>query len=447
MKIQRLVTGIDRSDNQQRVVRNIYWAVVGKCFSIVSELLVGILIARTLGPESFGLMNYVISYVMLFSVFSKFGLDGIETREMAKAPEDKEKILGTSLVLRLGLAFITLGLVCVSLLAFESDTYTFWMIMVYSTSLVFSSVRTIRNYFTSIILNEYVVKSEIFRTVFGAAVKLAIITVYPSLSLLIVASAFDFFLVGSGYVVAYRKTTGPILGAWTFDPALAKRLLIHSAPLALSGAAIVFHQKINAVMLRNMLDNAAVGQFAVAVKLTELSFFLPEVFAQSVSPLLVKAHRDHRDMYARKKQEFMDIMVWAGILLAVIVSLLASPMIRLVYGEAYALAIPVLQVMAWKTVFTVMFSASGQLIIIENLQKYAIIRNLMAAAVTVVLNLLLIPVWGVVGTSVSMVLSMAVAGCLSHLLIPAYRPLFFMEMKGVFMGWRTPIRRIRDHIR
>lgn len=61
----------------------------GKIVNMAGTLLVGILVARYLGPEQYGLMNYVISYVSIFSVLSTFGLDNIEIRELSRKPENK----------------------------------------------------------------------------------------------------------------------------------------------------------------------------------------------------------------------------------------------------------------------------------------------------------------------------------------------------------------------
>ena len=81
--INKLLSGVKLSANRRKIFANVYWAVLGKVVSIVCGLLVGIMVARYFGPEQFGLMNYVVSYVMLFSVFSTFGLDGIEIRELS----------------------------------------------------------------------------------------------------------------------------------------------------------------------------------------------------------------------------------------------------------------------------------------------------------------------------------------------------------------------------
>jgi len=433
--LDRILGKMNLSPNRQKIVRNVSWAVIGKVVNVINGLAVGIMVARYLGPDQFGLMNYVISYVMLFSVFASFGLDGIEIRELSKNNADKNTILGTAFGLRLGFATVAICLIFVTLWQFESDGYTFAMVMVYSLSLIFMTLRVIRNYFTSIILNEYVVKTEISRTVIGALVKVGLLLGGCSLTWFIAASLFEVMLIGGGYLYSYQKKAGTIR-TWKFDRSVAKLLVRESFPLMLSGAAVIVYQKINAVMIRNMMDNAAVGQFSVAAKINEMAIFIPVVISQSISPLLVKAHQKDEHFYRKKSQQFMNLMVWIAIGIAVATMLLADPAIRILYGKDYLSAIPVLQIMAWRTVFSALSMASGQMIIIEGLQRYAVFRNLAGMFVSIGLNLWLIPRCGVVGSAVAIVAALAVAGYLIHFVIKPYRFLVPVQTRALFTGWK-----------
>lgn len=433
--LDRLLNKTKLSPNRRKVVKNVCWAVIGKVVNILCGLLVGVLVARYLGPDQFGLMSYVISYVTLFSVFASFGLDNIEIRELSKKNSNKETVLGTAFGVRLIFAVLAMGLIFLTLMRFESDSATFTLVMVYSLSLIFSALNVIRNYFTSIVLNEYVVKTEISRTLIGAGIKILLLFNRCSLVWFVVASTFDFVLIGGGYLYSYRKKVGPVL-AWRVRAATARMLIRESFPLLLSGTAVIIYQKINEVMIRNMMDNASVGQFSVASKITELAIFVPMVIAQTVTPLLVRTRQEDPVRYQLKRQQFMDWMVWSGFAMALAMSLLAFPVIRLLYGEKYLSAIPVLQIMAWKTVFMALFGASGQLIVIENLQRYAVVRNIVGCVVCVGLNFLLIPVWGIIGSAVATVLTMAFSGYVSHLFIKPYHYLIPIQTRALLFGWK-----------
>lgn len=89
------------SGNKRKLIANVLWAMAGKVVNMFGQLFVGILVARYLGPEQYGLMNYVISYVALFTIIATFGLGNIEVRELSKSPELRDEIMGTAFRLRL----------------------------------------------------------------------------------------------------------------------------------------------------------------------------------------------------------------------------------------------------------------------------------------------------------------------------------------------------------
>ena len=106
------------------IISNVFWALVGKLTGLASALLVGIFVARYLGPTQYGIMNYAVSFVTLFLVIATFGFENIEIREEAKANDQKDIILGTVFVLRLVLSLITIVLISVVAYINETDLYT-----------------------------------------------------------------------------------------------------------------------------------------------------------------------------------------------------------------------------------------------------------------------------------------------------------------------------------
>ena len=86
--LKRLLKKYVSSSYKQKIYSNLFWSLNGKIVNLLGSLFVGILVTRYLGPEQFGLMNYVISYVMLFQILASFGLDSIEIREEARSKQE-----------------------------------------------------------------------------------------------------------------------------------------------------------------------------------------------------------------------------------------------------------------------------------------------------------------------------------------------------------------------
>jgi DNA-binding FrmR family transcriptional regulator len=106
----------------------------------------------------------------------------------------------------------------------------------------------------SIVKNEYIVKTEIARTFIGAVLKIGLLWIKAPLEYFILATAFDTVLVASGYCLSYRKIIGNIKD-WKFDKKLVPFMIRESFPLMLSGAAVIIYQRIDQVMIKNMIDD------------------------------------------------------------------------------------------------------------------------------------------------------------------------------------------------
>ena len=424
------------SQTKEAIARNLFWAVLGKIVALLSGLLVGVFVARYLGPEQYGLMNYVISYVFLFQTFSIFGLDTIEVREEARGRVPRQTIIGTAFGLKLFFGFIAVIISITTSWIMERDSYTTLLVALYSISIVFNSLSVIRNYFTAIVQNEYIVKAEISRTLLGIILKTILLVTHAPLVWIVLAYMADYILLGSGYLMAYHtKIESP--REWRFDYKYARFLIHESYPLLLTSAAVIVYQRIDQVMIGQMIDKSAVGFFSVAAKFTEVLVFIPMIFAQTITPILVKFHEHDITIYQAKAQQFMNFSFWLSMLASATVSVLAYWLIRYTFGPAYLPAVAVLQVMAFKAASVALSNTAGAMLVTEGLQRYAILRDALGCVVCIGLNYLLLPRYGILAAAWITIISNLTAGYLADALIPPYRHLFIFQTKALFCGWKS----------
>ena len=437
--LSRLFQKLHLSKTKESIVQNLFWAVLGKIVNLFGGLLVGIIVARYLGPEQYGLMNYVISYVFLFQTFALFGLDSIEIREEARGKKPYPTIIGTAFFLKLFFGCCCILTAITTSWLMEADGYTTLLIAIYSLVVVLNSLNVIRNYFTAIVQNEYVVKAEISRTLISIAIKLILLMLDANLTCFITVYMFDFVLLGTGYLVAYQTRIGP-LSNWHFDRGYATFLMKESFPLLLTSAAVIIYQRIDQVMIGNMIDKSSVGFFSVAAKFTEVLIFLPMILAQTITPILVLTRERNITEYQAKAQQFMNFSFWLSLFASAFVSVIAYWLIRYTFGTAYLPAVAVLQVMAFKAASVALSNTAGAMLVIEGLQRWAICRDSIGCVVCIVLNFLLLPRYGVIAAAFVSIASNIAAGYLADAFIPAYRHLFICQTKTLFFGWKDCLR-------
>jgi len=101
----------------QKAIANTGWLFADKVLRVIVGVVVLISLARYLGPERFGILNYSIAFVALFTRIATLGMDSIVVRDVVQDPMDVDRILGTGFFLRLiggtAAAVLTIGTIFV----------------------------------------------------------------------------------------------------------------------------------------------------------------------------------------------------------------------------------------------------------------------------------------------------------------------------------------------
>jgi len=392
-----------------RYFTNTSWLLGERILRMGVGLFVGIWIARYLGPEQFGLLSYAQSIVFLFTAIATLGLDGIVVRELVKDESKRDILLGTAFGLKLIGAIIILPVLFLAVQFTNSDDYTNLLVFIIASATMFQSFNVIDFYYQSKVLSKYVALANAVVLALSSTIKIVLLLNEAPLLAFAAMTVFDGLVLALGLVYFYIKTSGFKLLGWVFSGAMAKRLLNDSWPLILSGLVISVYMKIDQVMIKEMLNAEAVGQYAAAVKLSEAWYFIPGVISASLFPAMVNAKNLSQEIYYARLQKLYDLMVWLAIAIALPVTFLGGAFIKLLYGEAYGMADTVLVIHVWSGVFVSLGLVFGKYLTNEGLTKVSFYRSLSGAIVNIVLNYLLIPYYGIEGAAMATLFGQLVA--------------------------------------
>jgi len=383
---------------------NTGWLFFERVIGMAVSFFVGVYVARYLGPANFGLLSYAASFVGLFATISTLGLDNIVVRELVKDEKKRDELLGTTFVLKIIGSILVLIIIVIAVRFTNNDNFTNLLIFIIVIGTIFQSFNVINFYFQSEVLSKYTVYAQIFSSIICAAIKLVLIYFNMSLIYFVIVSLLQSIILASGLVVIYIKQKSSLF-KWRIKFDLAKKLLKDSWPLMLSGIAISIYMKIDQVMIKNMLDTKAVGNYAIAVRLSEVWYFIPMAITSSVFPAIINAKKISEKLYYERLQKLYDLMVWLSIGIALPMSLLANNIIKLLFGIQYQFAGNVLRIYIWASVFVFLGVATGKYLIAENYTKILFLRTFMGAIINVTLNIILIPKLGINGAAIATVLS------------------------------------------
>ncbi|WP_304544132.1 flippase [Sulfurimonas microaerophilic] len=393
---------------KQKILKNISWLFFDNIVRIFGGLLVGIWVARYLGPNDFGILNYSLAYTALYMFFVKLGLDQIIIREIVKKPKLTNYMMGTAFGLKFIGSIITLFLIYLSLYFLETDSITKIVIFIISVGFILQSIDVIDFFYQSKVLSKYVVIARNTAFILSSLLKIYFILNEYSVLYFAVANVFDLFLSGLFLIFIYKKT-GYAINKWRFSTKKAIELLKFSWPLALSFFLISIYTKIDQVMIGNMLDTEKVGIYSVAVRLSEVWLLIPNIMISTMMPYFVSLREENNQLYHERLVLLYSFMFWLGVFVGIVTIIFGEDIILFLFGQVYLGAYEALIYNIWSGIFISQAVARGIWLISENLQKYRLYNNVMAVVLNIFMNFILIPKYGVAGAALATLCTQALS--------------------------------------
>jgi len=415
--------------------KNTSWLFAEKILRMGVGLFVGIWVARYLGPEQFGLLSYAQSFVGLFAIVAGLGLDGVIVRELVNRPKKEKRLLSTAFVLKLFGAFFTLLILLFAISLTSNDAYTKKLVFIIASAVIFKSFNVIDFYFQAKVMSKYVVFANSTAFLLSSIVKIYLLLHHAPLEAFAWVVLFDAVIMAIGYIYWYVKINkkNSFFRHLYFDRSIARALLRDSWPLVLSGIALTIYLKIDQIMIKNMLDNNAIGNYAAAVRLSEAWYFIPVIIINTLFPAILKAKQVNHELYFQRLQYLYNLVVFISFIAAIFVSVFHEKIIVLLFGTQYSEASGVLAIHVWAGIFFSLSAASGKFLLAENYRFYQLFRYGIGAIVNIVLNIILIPTLQIKGAAIATLISIVITGFILDFFVAQMREIAFMKLKALML--------------
>ena len=431
MNILKKAFQLKKHSGFRKYFANTSWLLGERALRIAVSLFVGIYVARYLGPERFGLLSYALSFVGIFIMLATLGLDEVVVRELIKTPEQREKILGTSFLLKLVGTLLMWAAILVAIPLTENDLQTNILIIIIAFGTVFLAFNVIDFNFQAKVKSKYVVLAQFVQLIISSIVKIILVVNEAPLIWFASVYSLDVIVLAMGLVFAYLYN-GDNIFSWKWSFETSKYLLHDSWPLILAGVVISVYMKIDQVMIKEMLGAKEVGLYAAAVKLSEAWYFIPMAIASSLFPAIINAKVYQKEVYYQRLQKLYDLMVWIAIAIALPTTFLSTLVVEFLYGKEYLGSSSVLIIHIWTAVFVFLGVASSKYLLAENFIKKTFYRTFIGALLNIIMNYYLIGIIGIQGAAISTLVSHFFAAYFYDILDKDLRIMFIMKTKSLF---------------
>jgi O-antigen/teichoic acid export membrane protein len=424
----------------RRYFANTSWMLVEQLLRIVAGLLVGIWVARYLGPNQFGIFSYALAFCSIFAGIAKIGLDGIVIRELINNPKDYDVYLGTSFWLKFLGSLITIGLVSVCTIFTTNDQITNQFIYIITFGLVFQSFEVIDFYFQSLVLSKFVSICRVIQLGLSSIVKIYLVLIKSELIYFVWVTLFDQITLAMCLFLAYKlKKDKGFYHSFNFE--IAKSLLTDSWPLMLSAFFTMIYMRIDQVMIKSMLGEYEVGIYSAATRLSEAWYFIPAIITSSFFPAIINARKISQDLYLQRLQRLYTFVIWIAIIISVVITFSSDWLVVVLYGETYRAAGDVLKIHVWTGVFAFLGIAFSRYLLAENLTRLYFYRTILGVFTNVSLNYFLIQEIGIVGVAISALLTQFVTNYLFDIFNTQLHQQFKIKTISIFLPYLVFIKK------
>lgn len=394
----------------KRVFKNASWIVFSKLIKAILTLIVTMIMARKLGPNNYGLINYAASLVSFVIPVMKLGIDSTLVHDIINHPHEEGKYVGTSIIANVisGLLCI-LGIIVFVLFANCGETETIIVCSLYSITLLFQAIEIVQYWFQAKLLSKYPSIAMLIAYIITSLVQILILLFGGNIYLFAISYSLEFLIISFMLLFLYKKDSPQKLD-YSFDT--FKLIFNKSKYYIIASMMITIFAHTDKIMIKFMIGNENVGYYSAALTCASMFSFVFAAIIDSFRPVIFEKKKVSNKQFEKYITSLYSIIIVGSLTVSLLITIFSSLIISIMYGSEYNASISALKIIVWYTTFSYLGSIRNIWIIIENKQNLLWKINLYGAILNIVLNLILIPIIGINGAAIASLLTQIFTNCI-----------------------------------
>lgn len=416
----------------KRDAKNAAWLLADKLIRFVGGAVVGIVVARYLGPDRYGQLNFAQAWVGMFSGIAWLGVGDTVTRDLVQRPDAAARIVGTAWRLRLAGSLLAASLALLLLVSIHpgSDSSIAMTLLLVTAIILLEPVSVTVLWFQA---NRQLKPVGIARTLGYALLQVfRLLAVSAGLGVVAIAGGamVEAVVTCSILVLAYSKSSAPALrGVWDADE--AKRIFRQGFPVMIGALLGTLFLRIDQVILGQLSGDRELGIYSAAVRLSEIWWVLPSIVMQALAPRLFYAEAVDTATLRRRLTMMSCVLFYFAVLAASITTLVADWLIPLLLGQQFVASKSVLVIHTWIAVFVFLDAAAYQYLITQNLQRFIVWRSGLALTINAIAAVLLAPEYGARGVAMGALTAYFFGTVVTYLFSAETRVIALCQLQGL----------------
>ena len=415
-----------------KFARNIGWIFIGNLVHAVLQFLLNIYVARVFSTDDYGLINYSASLITFFSSISTLGFNGIITKKFAEDEANSGEYLGTAMLARAVFSLASILLLQIIVITSNPEEKLLPVIVLcQSTAILFASFDLPIYWFRYQSKAKTVAILRLASFTVSALWRIVVVSLYADIVLYIIGVSLETCLFVILLFIAYKKQNGET--SIRFSRVKLLSMLKISYPFIFSAILSTIYGQTDKIMLKSMVDNTAVAIYSVSLTLAGAIVIIPTALIEGFRPDIMSFKLTNQTMYIKRLKQLYASVFWICIAYCIFITVFAKWIILLLYGDKYINPVPSLSLVVWYTSFSYFGAINNLYMVAEGKTKWVQLTTLVGALTNVVLNFVLIPMYGVTGAAAASLITQIFANFILLLIIPPLRENFFIICDAVML--------------
>ena len=364
--------------------------------------LVGLVVARYLGPAQFGTLALAIAVVTMLLPLGGLGTDSILIQRLAEygptSPRSQALLRAASGVRVAGAVLTAVG--ALAFAAFRSPEEALAIILV--TPALLSGPFEIG--WGWVLASGHVgalVGVRLGITLVAAGARLGVVALDGGVPALAAVTGLEILALAVAATVVAR-----LQGArFAARPSSRRSMLRESLPVLASGIFFLLMLRIDLFLVDLYLGPDETGRYAAVVRFAEAGYLVASVAVAAAAPRIIAAHRAGSPEYRRAYRTLIRALLLVAVLSAVVLTIIARPLVQVLLGDAYVAAAPVLAVYAWAAIPVYLGTARDRLAIDFAITRTSVVNTVAGFVLNVLLHVVLLPRIGLIGAGIATLVS------------------------------------------
>lgn len=394
------------NSSKQILFKNTFWLSFVEVSSKLIMFFVTIWIVRYLGPSLFGKYNVAISLVSVFTIFSDLGVGFVMTRDIAKNKNVSSEYLSNTFGIRI---FTTIFIILISLIAsiFIHDSE---LVIIFLLAIIHNSILQFQGLINNVLVAhekmEYIFVVKIFYYLGLLLSTFIVVNFKINLSILLIL--YCLVTVFSIFIALIILSKLKIQIKISFNFLFWKKIIIQSLPIFGFIACSQIYSNVDTLLIRNFYNNESVGLYQSAYKIL-FAFQSINIINSVLFPRITSLiHNDKPDSLNKITNWVVIFSLLIIVPTAIIISIFSSQIISLIYGHQYNNASTILTLLIWSGVFNYFRVMSTNFLMAKEKQNKIFFAMLIGLIVNIILNVTLLPKYGVIFAAINLVLTEAI---------------------------------------